>query len=73
LADDQVAADTAGHGRVAFKISHGIQLLDALTGDCVHVDAGDSAGGPILITDPDDANFTAVQMPCVVTWGHADG
>jgi len=65
LADDAVEAGTSGSGRFAVQIRHLEQLLDELEGDRVRIDAGTSTGKPILITDPDDANLTIVQMPCV--------
>jgi DNA polymerase-3 subunit beta len=67
LADDLIAAEVSGTGRIAFQIRHGLELLDALGGDRVRVDSSAVARSPILITDPDDSDFTVVQMPCV--WG----
>jgi DNA polymerase-3 subunit beta len=69
LADDPITAETAGNGRIAFKINHGLELLDAIKGDRVRIDSSAVPGSPIHITDPADANFLIVQMPCV--WGAA--
>ncbi len=63
--DDPVEAETAGSGRFAVQIHHIAQLLDELGSNRVRIDAGSGAGSGILITDPDDANFTIIQMPCV--------
>ena len=67
IADDPIEAEVSGRGRLAVQIKHLAQLLDELESDRVRIDAGTSAGSAILITDPDDANFTIIQMPCV--WG----
>jgi DNA polymerase III subunit beta len=67
IADDPVEAEISGHGRIAVQIRHLEQLLDEIGNDRVRIDAGPSAGSVILITDPDDADFTIIQMPCV--WG----
>jgi DNA polymerase-3 subunit beta len=64
IADDPVEAETSGIGRIAVQIHHLQTLLGELEGDRVRIDADTSAGSPILITDPDEANFTIVQMPC---------
>lgn len=63
LAHDPMAAETAGAGWIAFQIRHGLDLLDALKGDRVRIDSNAVCGSPILITDPDDADFLIVQMP----------
>jgi DNA polymerase III subunit beta len=65
LADDPVEAETAGRGRVAVQIRHLAQLLDGFEADQVRIDTDNSAGATILITDPHDADFTIIQMPCV--------
>ena len=67
LVDDPVEAEISGRGRIAVQIRHLEQLLGAIASDRVRIDAGAGAGRAILITDPDDANFTIIQMPCV--WG----
>jgi DNA polymerase III subunit beta len=67
IADDPIEAEVSGRGRLAVQIKHLAQLLDELESVCVCIDTGTSAGSAILITDPDDANFTIIQMPCV--WG----
>ena len=63
IADDPIEAKVSGRGRLAVQIKHMAQLLDELGSVCVRIDAGGSAGSAILVTDPDDANFTIVQMP----------
>ena len=67
IADDPIEAEVSGQGRLAVQVKHLAQLLDELESDRIRIDAGTSAGSAILITDPDDANFTIIQMPCV--WG----
>ena len=67
IADDPIEAKVSGRGRLAVQIKHLAQLLDEFEGDRIRIDAGTSAGSAILITDPDDANFTIIQMPCF--WG----
>ena len=66
IADDPIEAEVSGRGRLAVQIKHLAQLLDELGSDRVRIDAGSSAGSAILITDPDDANFTIIQMPCAL-------
>ncbi len=63
IADDPIEAEVSGRGRLAVQIKHLAQLLDELGSVCVRIDAGASAGSAILVTDPDDANFTIIQMP----------
>jgi DNA polymerase-3 subunit beta len=67
LADDLIEAEASGNGRFAVQIKHLAQLLDEIGSERVRIDAGAGVGSAILITDPDDANFTIVQMPCL--WG----
>jgi DNA polymerase-3 subunit beta len=64
LADDLIAAEVSGAGRIAFQIRHGLELLEALKGDRVRIDSSTAPRSPILITDPDDSDFLVVQMPC---------
>jgi DNA polymerase-3 subunit beta len=64
LADDPIEAEASGSGRFAAQIKHLAQLLNEVEGERVRIDVGTCAGNGILITDPDDANFTIVQMPC---------
>jgi DNA polymerase-3 subunit beta len=67
LADDPIAAEVNGSRRVAFKVAYGIELLEALAGERICIDATDSTGSPILINDPDKTDdLIIVQMPC--TW-----
>jgi DNA polymerase-3 subunit beta len=64
LADDLIEAEVSGAGRIAFQIHHGLELLEALKGGHVRIDSDAGPRSPILITDPDDSDFTVVQMPC---------
>ena len=64
IADDPIEAEVSGQGRLAVQIKHLTQLLDEFKSDRVRIDAGTSAGSAILITDPDNADFTIIQMPC---------
>ena len=64
IADDTIEAEVSGQGRLAVQIKHLMQLLDELKSQRVRIDAGTGAGNAILITDPDNANFTIIQMPC---------
>jgi DNA polymerase-3 subunit beta len=66
LANDPIAAEVSGAGRVAFKISHGIELLEAFKGERVRIDSDATSRSPIHITNPDDLSFLVIQMPC--TW-----
>ena len=60
---DRIAAETCGHGQVAFPLTQMIALLDELTGDRIHLAIGD-AGGPICIS-MGDQHFLALQTTCV--------
>jgi DNA polymerase-3 subunit beta len=64
LADDPIEAEVSGRGRLAVQVKHLAQLLDELGSERVRIDAGTCAHSGILIANPDDANFTIVQMPC---------
>ncbi|MGX1050847.1 DNA polymerase-3 subunit beta [Bradyrhizobium japonicum] len=64
IADDTIEAEVSGQGRLAVQIKHLMQLLGELKSHRVRIDAGMGAGNAILITDPDNANFTIIQMPC---------
>jgi hypothetical protein len=44
------------------QVCHLVELLAALRGDSVRLSVADP-NSAILITDPDDDNFTAIQMP----------
>jgi DNA polymerase-3 subunit beta len=63
LADDAVAAETTGSGKTAVQIGLLSEMLEAVTGKRFTLDSR-SAGDPLLVTDPDDKDFLAVQMPC---------
>jgi DNA polymerase-3 subunit beta len=67
-ADDFIAAESAGKGRVATRIRLLAEQLDAFDGERVCIDSR-GATEPILITSPDDDAMTAVLMPC--TWAEA--
>jgi len=61
-ANDAVAAEVTGSGRVAVSIDHVAELLEVFGGTRVRFDSR-SGADPILITDPDDEDFLVVQMP----------
>jgi DNA polymerase III subunit beta len=64
LADDELAAETSGTGKVALNVRQLRQLLDAIDSERIRF-ASNSAREPVLVTDPDDAEWLAVQMPSV--------
>jgi DNA polymerase III beta subunit len=59
---DCLAADVEGETGTAVQIRHLTELIGALRGDSIRISL-DAPGGMILVTDPDDENFTALQMP----------
>ena len=63
IANDAVDAEVFGVGRVAVKIRLLAELLDELASKRVRLDI-DGAAGPLVICDPDDANYLAVLSPC---------
>jgi DNA polymerase-3 subunit beta len=67
-ADDVVNAEFTGSGKVAVQIGLLAELLDALDGARVCLDSRDDRS-PVLVTDPDDADLLALQMPCL--WSQA--
>jgi DNA polymerase III subunit beta len=64
LADDPIAAVTSGNGRAAIQVRYVSELVDQLGGTRICIDVGNDAGAPILVTDPDEPDFTVIQMPC---------
>ena len=48
--------------RTAAQVSYLAELIGALRGDSVRLSVAEP-DSVILVTDPDDENFTAVQMP----------
>jgi DNA polymerase-3 subunit beta len=60
--EDCLAADVEGEAETVVQIRYLAELIGALRGDSVRL-SEDGFGSPILITDPEDENFTAVQMP----------
>jgi DNA polymerase-3 subunit beta len=64
-ADDVIDAMVDGAGRTAAQIHHLVELLEGINSKRVRIDAADALA-PVLITDPDDPDFLAVQMPCRV-------
>lgn len=62
-ADDVISAEVTGSGRVAVQIKFLAELLDVLEGKRVRFDARSGADA-VLVGDPGDEDFTAVQMPC---------
>jgi DNA polymerase III sliding clamp (beta) subunit (PCNA family) len=67
-ADDVVTAEVSGIGRVALQIRLLTELLAAYPGKLIRLDSN-SGADPVLISDPDDQNFLALQMPCL--WARA--
>jgi len=63
LADDIIDAETVGAGRFAVQIHHLCELFDELPGKRIRLDTS-GTGISILVTDPDDPQVLAVQMPC---------
>jgi DNA polymerase-3 subunit beta len=59
---DSLAADFEGEARTAAQVCHLVELLAALRGDSVRLSVAEP-NSAILITDPDDEKFTAIQMP----------
>ena len=63
-ADDVILCeDATGTGRVAMQIGMLMDLLNAHAGKRIRFDSRNGAD-PVLITDPDYRDFTALQMPC---------
>jgi DNA polymerase III subunit beta len=62
--EDCLAADVEGEGEgeTAAQIRHLAELTAALRGDSVRLNVG-KPGSMILVTDPEDENFFAGQMP----------
>jgi DNA polymerase III sliding clamp (beta) subunit (PCNA family) len=60
---DCLAADVEGEASTAAQVRYLAELVGALRGDSVRLSSDGSPGGMIVVTDPDDGNFTAVQMP----------
>jgi DNA polymerase III subunit beta len=63
LADDIIDAEATGGGRVAVQIHHLRELADEFLGARIRLDNG-GPGDPIRVTDPDEPEVLAVQMPC---------
>jgi DNA polymerase-3 subunit beta len=59
---DCLAADVEGEGEIAVQIRYFAELIGALRGDSVRITVA-QPGGMILVTDPEDENFFAGQMP----------
>jgi DNA polymerase-3 subunit beta len=59
---DCLAADVEGEAETAVQVRHLAELIGALRGDRIRLDAG-GPGSLILVTDPEDENFFAGQMP----------
>jgi DNA polymerase-3 subunit beta len=62
LAGDELAAETSGVGKVALNIRQLDEMLAALDGERIRF-ASDGEREPVLVTDPDNAEWLAVQMP----------
>jgi DNA polymerase-3 subunit beta len=59
---DCLAAEVEGEAETAVQIRHLAELIGALRGDSIRLDVG-GPGSLILVTDPEDENFFAGQMP----------
>ena len=60
--DDCLAADVEGAGETALQIRNLSELIGALRGDTVRISMA-GPGSMVLVTDPQDENFFAGQMP----------
>jgi DNA polymerase III subunit beta len=60
--EDCLAADVEGDGETAVQIHYLAELIGALRGDSVRISMAEP-GSMILVTDPEDKNFFAGQMP----------
>jgi DNA polymerase-3 subunit beta len=65
--EDCLAADVEGEGETAVQIRYLAELIGVLRGDSIRVSVAD-LGGMIFVTDPDDVNFLAGQMPIRPRW-----
>lgn len=63
--EDHLAADVEGEGNTATQIRFLSEMLDAMRGASVRLSTADNDTA-ILVIDPEDENFTALQMPCAV-------
>jgi DNA polymerase III subunit beta len=61
-ANDVIAAEAAGSGRVAVQIKLLAEMVDELDGKTVGIDSG-GAGQPILILSPDDEGALGLVLP----------
>jgi DNA polymerase-3 subunit beta len=61
-ADDTIAAEVTGSGKVAAQTDLLLGVLDALSGERVSLDNFDGKAA-IRVTDPDDCQFLALVMP----------
>jgi DNA polymerase-3 subunit beta len=59
---DCLAADVEGEGETAAQVRYLVELIGALRGDSVRISVAEP-GSMILVTDPEDENFFAGQMP----------
>jgi DNA polymerase III sliding clamp (beta) subunit (PCNA family) len=60
--EDCLSADVEGEGETAVQIRYLAELIGALRGDSVRISVAEP-GSMILVTDPEDENFFAGQMP----------
>jgi DNA polymerase III subunit beta len=63
---DLLAADVEGKAETAAQVRYLVELMGALRGDSVRLSTGGS-GDMILVSDPDDQTFTALQMTMVLS------
>ena len=59
---DGLAADVEGEAETTIQTRYIAELIEAMRGDGITIATG-KPGGPVIFTDPDDANFLALQMP----------
>ena len=66
VADDFVAAEISGVGKVALNADLLGEMLAEFPGKTVRLDGDGSQGQitPLLLTDPADANYLALLSPC---------
>jgi DNA polymerase-3 subunit beta len=63
---DLRAAEVEGKAEAAAQVKYLTELIGALRGDSVRLSTGGS-GDMILVSDPDDQTFTALQMTMVLS------
>jgi DNA polymerase-3 subunit beta len=64
LANDELSAETHGAGKIALNVRQLREMLDAIDSERIRF-ASNGEREPLRVTDPDDADVLAVQMPSV--------